>query len=315
MNSRGQDPVAAPSVDVTNYNRFLLSAGIALIGLALFPVWLLVSLPTDELSRQPTVDELSPRSQSLLVHREQLLAAGYDWLWLISGAPAALGIGLIGWGAVRLSKRQKVHDRAEDLEVEEREHRVRGLTQDEQLQRQDAEVRETLEEELQGGGDVPPEAADLSRRVEERRRTLGEGHAHAEAVALDRLSEAFGQDQVRSQVGFSSDRSVDALVNAGRQRLVLEFKYLTTPSSSRTPEHARQLSQFLADYGRDAKGVLTYILTPRLAKSDQRAPLEDRLRFRAARVGDDRISVVVVGIDELESMSVEEIRHLFADTE
>lgn len=308
--------MATPSVDVTSYNRFLVSAGIALIGLALVPVWLLMTFPLDELSREPAVEQLTPRSESLASHRERLLATGYDWLWLISGVPALAGSGLIGWGAVRLHKRQKVHDRAEDLDVEEREHRLRELTKVERLERQDAEVREALEEELEASEhatDAPPEARELSRRVEDRRRTLGESYARAETVALGRLVEAFGEERVRSQVGFGTGRSVDALVRAGQHRLVFEFKYLTTPSSSRSPEHTRRLSEFLADYGPGARGVLTYILTPGLAQSEQRASLEARLRDRAARVGDERISVVVVGLNELESMSVEEFRQLFAD--
>src|SRR4051794_24435474 len=129
--------MSVPQVDVSSYNRFLLTAGIALIALALLAPWLLLTEAPEPLISKSELTELSPASRDAISRRHHIEEEAYDAVWWVSGVLALAGSTCLVTGANRLRRRQPVADRLEDLDLLEREHRVRQLDEQERTEKLD----------------------------------------------------------------------------------------------------------------------------------------------------------------------------------
>ena len=304
--------VPAPTIDVTSYNRFLLTVGIALIALSIVAPWLLLQETAKPLLSQQARSELSVPSARGLERREELVEQAFTAVWWFSGGAVAVGAGFLAVGTARLRRRQSVIDRAEDLDVQERELRVRDLTPEEELVRRRAEVSETLQEEIEdvvSSSDGEPESPAIADRSE----VVGSAYAAAEQVVLKQLSSAFGPGRVKVGVAVESaagPQYADAIVRTGDTDLLVEIKYQTVPASFAGPDRARRVLSLVEAYEAarktPAKGVLLYVLPPAFAASQTRIAFEKRLATRSfdgwSTSARQKVRLVVLGRDELEVM-------------
>lgn len=313
--------MTVPSVDTTTYNRFLLSAGIALVALGLLTPTLLLQVSSEPFLGSNERERLSQPSLSLLERREDLIDRAFDTVWPVSGVLIVGGVAALASGARRARQRQFASDKKEDLEILDLENRVRGASLEEQNSKLDAEVAETVQEEIEEGLKGDGIEGDRARARESSTKA---DYVNAELLALNRLAEAFPSGQVHQRIaieGATGSLLVDGLVRFDNgSALLVEVKFLLTPSTTRGRDNARRLLASVEAYesstNRAARGLLVYALPPLLARSPSRADFETRLVERTyegwtpdARA---KILVLVIGTDELEATTPHELAERIA---
>lgn len=107
-----------------SFNRFLISAGTAIVTLGLSVPWLLLREDGSLKVTEQQLSDLSPTAQSVIQHRQhwlERLQTGAPWFTVLA---VAGGLGLLGWGAKRLYSRQGLDDAMAREQLEEQKQRV-----------------------------------------------------------------------------------------------------------------------------------------------------------------------------------------------
>lgn len=317
--------VPAQPIDVSTYNRFLLTVGIALITLAVVAPWLLLKATGGPLLSRQARAELSAPSTRALERRERFENQAFAAVWPVSGTMMIVGAGFLVTGSRRLRRRQPVLDRVEDLDVKERELRVRDLNPQEKEDKRSSEVSETVQEEIEASviaserRQGPPASSD---RVQD----VADAYAKVEHLVLEKLREAFPSDQIDAEIAIESAAEkhyADAIVRAqGHPDLLIEIKYQTVPLTVMARDRARQLASLVRAYEEvrqeRAQGCLIYVIPPALARSPRRSDFEQRLITRSLseldEAGQRKVGVIVLGRDELAEMDAASFRSLLRVT-
>lgn len=305
-----------PAVDVSSYNRFLLTSGIAMLAISLLYPWLLLDASTDQLLTQAERAALSAPSLEALERKEQLVETAFKGIPIIPAVTTVLGLVLLGVGALGARESQALDQREQMARIE---GLLRKPSPPEKESKFEAEVSDAMQDRVDGIISEPGLVEQVEQpSLEAMRSEIAQSYASIETVVLDILEQAFPVEKVHLGVGVESDSGTlfaDALVQRNRlPDLVVEVKLLTTPNSTRARESARQLLTFVQTYerrvGRRSRGLLLYVLTPGLGPSSVRDALEDRLSTRSfdgwEPTAREKIKLLVFSKDELESLDADE---------
>jgi hypothetical protein len=138
--------VAVPRPDGESFNKLLVSAGTAIVGVGIGAPWLMMRDTSLVTIPKADIDKLTPAAQQVIAARQSFLRQiqGLSWAFMVVGCFA--GGALIMWGALRLRKRQGVDDAMLQNQLDEQNQRlaIGEQTSAEVDERREAEVDERL---------------------------------------------------------------------------------------------------------------------------------------------------------------------------
>jgi hypothetical protein len=157
-----------PQLDYGDFYKFVASAGIALIAGAVAVPWLFLREPFDLTIESSKLQTLTPLAQSVVTHRQALIAGMLPLIPWVSAGLAALGLALVVLGLLLWYSRQRIRDRGEEAATKKAEREL------EQIPRREVEANarqdlEPIEEELQLTPSVEPASTSVKAYLDAER--------------------------------------------------------------------------------------------------------------------------------------------------
>lgn len=143
--------------DFGDLYKFIVSAGLALIGMSILSVWLIFKEPFDLNIKESELLLLTPAAQEVIKYRQHVV--GLLVSFSIWGIPitAITGFCLSVWGLRKWKQQQSIVDQLAELGLQEKKFSIRPKTEDEiALSDQSGVVNDNIE-------DVTPANAGLQR--------------------------------------------------------------------------------------------------------------------------------------------------------
>lgn len=132
--------------DFGDLYKFVVSAGLALVGMSILSVWLIFKEPFDLNVKESELLLLTPVAQDVIKYRQHVVGVlvGFS-IW---GIPftAVAGLLLSGWGLRKWKQQQSIVDQLAELGLQEKKVAIRPKTDDEiALSEQRGSVNEDVE--------------------------------------------------------------------------------------------------------------------------------------------------------------------------
>ena len=296
-------------VEYSDFYRFLASLGIVLISLALLLPWLFLREPFDATITTSQLSGLTTTSQAL-INTRQTTALWFlrNIIW-ISGILTGIGFGLLIFGVVLWSKKQRFIDDKEHLEAEKLKREIESMTP---TQIAEKVIKET-EAEIQAEVPAPPTDKPYQRYVP----TALQDYLRIEAIVVRKLVTCFGRNRVldNQRVG---DRGYDVILlpaQAPLQDVIIEIKVVKNPASlvrtriENTIHHLLQgltLYRFTANL--NATGMLLYVLLEELAADQDRFALYRDLAKEFIQGFPQAIGVHFVTEEQLNDLKCDDLK-------
>lgn len=292
-----------------DYYKFVASAGIGLVVVAVVGPWLFLREPFDLAIEAAKLGALTPTARNIVVQRQQTVAVILHVIPYISGALGILGVILLLYGLIQWRERQRIRDQSEDLAVEKQERELHPLTPQE-VEAEAREELELLEEEPQ---QTPPTARSSTATVN--------AYLGAERALFRKIEECFGPSVKLLTHTRVKGVEYDAVLRPREgERVIVEVKYIRKGfNQGWLAESVNELTAKTALYGSRFSTPARAVLIIILASSDETLPekiekLKDRLHAERSRSSDIRIHhISESAISELSCRQLREI--LGADPE
>ncbi len=297
-------------IDYSDINKFFVSVGIVLIGLAvMIPYFYLksdfglyIEAEKFEAFRQPVKDIVVFKENAVIVFQKIVL-------W-VSGAFFVLGTVSLVTGLVRWRKRQdKIYERF-DKELHKLDLEIVALTPEEKKEKAELEVRKIVKaERKRPGRGEEPAVADMAAYIER--------YMEAERKLTDSFMRTAAADyEVLPQQKLDSRFRVDLLLRArygGVADRIVEFKYFggyLSPKMSR--DTVGQLNSTMAYYnersGRKAVPVLLVVYDGSFVVPGRIRRFEERLYAETCGLPDlAGLRTAFVEQSEIERFDAEEV--------
>jgi hypothetical protein len=127
-------------VEYSDFYKFVVSVGVALLAIAFALPWAFLREPFDLYFETSKLGSLSAAQRAILAHRLGLLSWVFRYLPWISSACAVAGLVAIFVGLYLWWDRQVVRDRVEDVAAAKAEKELQGMSAEQQSARVQAEV-------------------------------------------------------------------------------------------------------------------------------------------------------------------------------
>lgn len=203
-----------PQLDYGDFYKFVASAGIALIAGAVAVPWLFLREPFDLTIESSKLQTLTPLAQSVVTHRQALIAGMLPLIPWVSAGLAALGLALVIWGLLLWHERQRIRDRGEEAATKKAERELEQMTT-KQVEARARQELEPIEEELQLTPSVQPASTSVNAYLD------------AERALFARMTECLPQSTEMLTHQRSDGVEYDAILRLKpNERVIVEVKYI-----------------------------------------------------------------------------------------
>lgn len=202
--------------DYSDLYKFLVSAGIVLIGLALLLPWIYLKEPFDIMIEQQKILLLTPQAQEIVNSRQNLLIYCYPLIPWVSGILLISGFVSVIYGLLKWFSKQADIDKKDKLEAKKTEIEFRKMS--------DEEIKEKIEREYQKS--LIMERADGSSST---RLQFTKQYLSIEKFFIDKIKELFSSRyEIQQNVRFEN-YDFDLLLTSKSEEIpdyIIEFEYL-----------------------------------------------------------------------------------------
>jgi len=254
--------------------------------------------------------DLTPTAQALINSRQATALWFLQNIGWISGALAALGLGLLLYGIILWSKKQRLLDEKEKLETEKLKREIENMTPIQIAQKAINEAAKDLQ-------------ADKPERIMEEvhhEPTLLQEYFHLEETLISKLKACFGRNRVLDNMRITGGRAFDVIVlseHLAESDVIFELKAYQRPTNltrSSVRDVLQQLRQGIYDYksatNHNASGILLYVVLRDLAQDENRVMQYKRMAEELTQEISEDVAVHVftpkefndLGCDDLKSM-------------
>lgn len=117
--------------DFGDLYKFIVSAGLALVGMSILAVWLIFKEPFDLNIKESELLLLTPAAQGVIAYRQHVVGFLVSFsIWAIP-LTAFSGLLLSGWGLRKWKQQQSIVDQLAELGLQEKKIAIRPKTDDE----------------------------------------------------------------------------------------------------------------------------------------------------------------------------------------
>lgn len=127
--------------------KFLVSAGIVLIGLSILAPWFYLKEPFDLLVEKQKINLLTDQAQKVLQNRQNLISHSYNIIPWVSIGLFVIGLISIGYGLSKWFIKQADIDKRDRLTTQKLEHEVKNMTPKQVAEKTEKEFKEATEKE------------------------------------------------------------------------------------------------------------------------------------------------------------------------
>lgn len=246
-----------------DYYKFVASAGIALLVVAVVLPWIFLREPFDLAIEAAKIAQLTPEAQNIIHERQHLVALAINYIPRLSCGMAALGLLMTGWGLIGWRSRQVIRDKSEELEAQKLSRELEQMTPA-QVQAKAQDDLESAEEEP-AAMSVPTTPSPVNK------------YLFVESRLLERIRECYGMSAKVLHNQRLAGVEYDAIIR-GRdaKRVIVEIKYIR--KGFRTGWLTESASNLLAKtalyretFSGDVRGVLLIVLAESSGSISQRA--------------------------------------------
>ncbi|MBH3426387.1 hypothetical protein [Pseudomonas alkylphenolica] len=129
--------------DFGDLYKFVVSAGLALVGMSILSVWLIFKEPFDLKIKESDLLLLTPIAQDIIKYRQYIVGILVNFsIWAIP-ITAITGLFLSGWGLQKWKQQQSIADELAELGLQEKKVAVRPKTEDEMALSEQSESPDT----------------------------------------------------------------------------------------------------------------------------------------------------------------------------
>jgi hypothetical protein len=117
--------------DFGDLYKFVVSAGLALVGMSILSVWLIFKEPFDLKVKESELLLLTPVAQEVIKYRQHVVGILVNFSMWVIPFTAITGLLLSGWGLRKWKQQQSIADQLAELGLQEKKVAIRPKTDDE----------------------------------------------------------------------------------------------------------------------------------------------------------------------------------------
>lgn len=285
-------------VEYSDYYKFVVSVGIALIIVALALPWAFLREPFDLSFDTAKISSITPQAKALILQRQGTLLWVWRWIPWLTGLLLASGVYAACFGLWKWRARQLVRDRAEDAATAKAERELQGITPEQNLERVRADAEAATPEQTET---ETVAVVDRHRRVEDQLtpRIVRCFSDQYDVRINQRLGAAEYDIVLRSRTSGQSDIVIDwKLIRRG-------FKYGFLREASFRAVTAAQL--YRETLSRPAISVLLLVLASDGLMKVEIQQLDQRIKQALLQLGAD-VKIEYVSENALAKMTCGELK-------
>lgn len=314
--------MAVSRPDGENFNRLLISLGVAAIATGVTAPWLLLREDRALLLSQSELEGLSPTAAAVIRDRQDLIQRLQSVSPWFTAGMVLIGLGLLCWGARRLYLRQKVDDdmAATQLDIAKQQARIQPQSIDVATARREEEAEAEIDAEMvleslpvESAITNAPTKEAVSRRLGQVRSEFVERAVHAEYHVMQAIARAADagttfalQPEIFNPAGGPPLRS-DAMITTGNGAQVLVEVKLLRPLTAiknltnRVREFAGAVAVAQDLLGSPVNGLLVLVVDQPQGAGPEVAATD--VAERGTQLAPHGIQVVAVDFGDLERWS------------
>lgn len=260
------------NIEYSDFHKFRVSLGVALITLAVLIPWLFLREPFDLLVPVKTIDTLTPEAQSVLSLRQSTLFKIISLLPYISAGLAISGVVSLASGSVRWKKSQELADQSSALGVEKQRKELKAMNPDETRQKIFAEIKDSETQTSEEG-----QSTNSDSSVSQPSISAVERYSKIEKVITSKLIDCFGDEyKVLTNQRIDGAEFDNVLQRRqGATDIIAEVRY--SPTGYSYPKIKNQLEQLIQSSEKYEKSTERKAIALMLLIAPQASSIEQSL--------------------------------------